>query len=1504
MALSLPIVMTGACLFKAVKPTATWSHAAYLVWGLLLRIPGVGVIRQDLTTAQAVVLNIVFLFGMFVFAIVVGVIGEVGLCGLGPATLHPQCYGVFRQDLATAQAVVLNIVFLFGMFVFAIVCYGVFRQDLATVQAVVLNIVFLFGIFAFPIVVVVIGEVSLCGLGPSPSHPQCYGVFRQDLATVQAVVLNIVFLFGMFAFAIVVVVIGEVGLLGLGPATYHPQCYGVIRQDLATAQAVLWIIVFLFGMFVFAILLGVIGEVGLYGLGPSTLHPQCQGVFRQDLATAQAVVLRIVFLFGMLVFAIVCHGVFRQDLATAQAVVLRIVFLFGMLVFAIVVGVIGEDVKSYIKQKRQIESSLSHLHGHVLLLNWSTTCSSSILRQVAAACLQPRSTFHGRAIVVLTDRPKAELTADVQSALREYTMQTGLWGPESIEVHVRSGKPFRSEDLLRVSAPSAGSVILLHPEGVQGGASAALALQVPSSLSGSTVGIQEALLTAPYSSAPPRRTHMTACSPIAKLAASLAARGAVDRLIAQTSLQPFSASVLGQLLIPRQGRACLEWVEWAGSMRPLQVSYGGAADEAVIKGASGRRVSEGTDGFRGPPSPQLPDMKALPTHGGGAALPGGLHPIGGLTAVMEEPCGDLYPLPHVPYEDAVHPEVQFRSAKCMSSPLEKMTIPRMHSLSVDMEQYKRAGQDAGVLFNEQYTELTTPKLRRSSSARIRNLRSGRVGGSSIAGTVGTTGFASRAGSGSLTSAPGTYSKSVNASSAASMSKFGWGMLGSARKSHPSLRQSVGDMPSLFVDVRRSLQGRALAIDLAPARAAATAASTNKLSNQSSHRSGSAPAMSRSSPAPRPTTPPGLSSSTHKGLGNRQDVRWSLDMDSPSPGAPASGQSPPSCGPLRPSNSYGDTPNCAGVDDGGNYPGAPASGQSPPSSGPLRPSNSYGDIPNCAGVDYGGDCAAVVDAGNYPELNQQTLQFHGELGGQSMGELAPQTVFQQAEQGAARAGAGDSIGRKGAGHSAVQARTAHAVQVWSQVALNGEAETGEGAAALGRSLEASTQASTAVASTGRGLTDQSLNPQSLATSTQASTAVASTGRGLTDQSLNPQSLATSTQASTARVLTGRGSTDQSLNPQSLAASSQASNTISTQTSGDPPPMLAHNARPQCPQCLPPVLNQVATQTSHTSTDEALSTACDEQPCQAGGSPAKAGTNGARSVIVVSPHEACSAAMQELLCGFRSLSPPHSQITLVLPSTQYPSYHNHTAASSDAGPGGGGMPGGAQDAGGGLTGAGGHQGVEFVVRRQPNAPEEAAPAASCPWAWLQEVGVEETMCNTDAVVVLRDPALPQHESDAMVLTTMLQSHEAVRDGKFRDPIFLPLNLNIHAYSRDPAIPQHESDAMVLTTMLQLQSAVEEATDVGGSWPMGHGEPVTPPYKDPNPQPGSTSSLTKSLATHNQGGHPSSSAFSSGIVTTNKQGAPLPSPASSLHWHCHHQQARGSLALTRIVAACASY
>ena len=143
------------------------------------------------------------------------------------------------------------------------------------------------------------------------------------------------------------------------------------------------------------------------------------------------------------------------------------------------------------------------------------------------------------------------------------------------------------------------------------------------------------------------------------------------------------------------------------------------------------------------------------------------------------------------------------------------------------------------------------------------------------------------------------------------------------------------------------------------------------------------------------------------------------------------------------------------------------------------------------------------------------------------------------------------------------------------------------------------------------------------------------------------------------------------------------------------------------------------------------------------------------MVISPHEA-SAALHELVSGFRILSPLHSRITfMVAPSGQQQQQQQQPGGSNrrreDGGSGGStGLP----------SSLGSFRslflpppGVEFVVRQQQQQQQQdvwEAGGASCPWAWLQEAAGSDTqqaegggvgdgpagaLAGVDAVVVLR-------------------------------------------------------------------------------------------------------------------------------------------------------------------------
>lgn len=67
-------VLIGAGLYRVVSGQ-TWGTSLYKAYGVLFRAPGIGVFSEE-TAAAAVVLNILFLFSLFVFAFLIGMISD------------------------------------------------------------------------------------------------------------------------------------------------------------------------------------------------------------------------------------------------------------------------------------------------------------------------------------------------------------------------------------------------------------------------------------------------------------------------------------------------------------------------------------------------------------------------------------------------------------------------------------------------------------------------------------------------------------------------------------------------------------------------------------------------------------------------------------------------------------------------------------------------------------------------------------------------------------------------------------------------------------------------------------------------------------------------------------------------------------------------------------------------------------------------------------------------------------------------------------------------------------------------------------------------------------------------------------------------------------------------------------------------------------------------------------------------------------------------------------
>jgi hypothetical protein len=158
-----------------------------------------------------------------------------------------------------------------------------------------------------------------------------------------------------------------------------------------------------------------------------------------------------------------------------RGTVLRTIAFFltvgGMLVFALMIGIIADGVSSVLDGLKQGKSVVIE-NGHTLILGWSDK-TLPLIREIALANESER----GGVIVVLADRPKAEMELELSKDLAEEEARGTF-------VVVRQGSPTSQMDLRKVSAGGARSIVVLADSSLDPDESDAHALRVIMSLTG------------------------------------------------------------------------------------------------------------------------------------------------------------------------------------------------------------------------------------------------------------------------------------------------------------------------------------------------------------------------------------------------------------------------------------------------------------------------------------------------------------------------------------------------------------------------------------------------------------------------------------------------------------------------------------------------------------------------------------------------------------------------------------------------------------------------------------------------------------------------------------------------------------------------------------------------------------------------------------------------------------------------------------------------------------
>ncbi|KAK9815434.1 hypothetical protein WJX72_003650 [[Myrmecia] bisecta] len=130
---------------------------------------------------------------------------------------------------------------------------------------------------------------------------------------------------------------------------------------------------------------------------------------------------------------------------------MHVIWMVGTFTFAIVLGVVTEDIVNTVMAVRSGNYPVLATN-HTLILNWNNQ-TVPLLKQIAIHKTERNSGAYKGPVVILADRDKEDMDAQLRSALKGFPME---W-------HTRKGAPYNIVDLQRVAAGQARTIILLDP---------------------------------------------------------------------------------------------------------------------------------------------------------------------------------------------------------------------------------------------------------------------------------------------------------------------------------------------------------------------------------------------------------------------------------------------------------------------------------------------------------------------------------------------------------------------------------------------------------------------------------------------------------------------------------------------------------------------------------------------------------------------------------------------------------------------------------------------------------------------------------------------------------------------------------------------------------------------------------------------------------------------------------------------------------------------------------
>ena len=201
----------------------------------------------------------------------------------------------------------------------------------------------------------------------------------------------------------------------------------------------------------------------------------------------------------------------------------------GMLIFALMIGIVADAVSDSLDELKKGKSRVIE-SGHTLILGWSDKALPTI-REIAIA----NESEGGGVCVVLADRPKQTMEQELSLSLSKEDLKGTI-------VVFRSGSPILMSELLKVSAPTAKSVIVLADQSVGADESDARSVRVVMSLTGIHVTAHVVVEMCDIDNR--ELVHLVGRG----MVETIVAHDIIGRLMIQCARQPGLAQILEQLL--------------------------------------------------------------------------------------------------------------------------------------------------------------------------------------------------------------------------------------------------------------------------------------------------------------------------------------------------------------------------------------------------------------------------------------------------------------------------------------------------------------------------------------------------------------------------------------------------------------------------------------------------------------------------------------------------------------------------------------------------------------------------------------------------------------------------------------------------------------------------------------------------------------------------------------------------------------------------------------------